>query len=109
MATSIETGEGPEPESESESEPEPRPELVQTTDHFYHVRIRPKEAFEELRTPPEDAELARAVVGDGCDVREGRLDAETWLVESVLVPRYAAEDGTEAEALAGDLVGQIES
>lgn len=103
MATGIEVGEGPRPE------PEARPELVQTTEHFYHVRARPKAAFAELRTPPEDAELAREVIGAGCDVREGRVDTETWLVESVLVPRYAAADGTEAESLVDDLVERIES
>jgi hypothetical protein len=103
MATSAGTGEGPRPE------PEPRSELVQTTDHFYHVRVRSKETFAELRTPPEDAEVAREVIGEGCDVREGRFDAETWLVESVLVPRHAAEDGAEAEALTDALVDRIES
>lgn len=103
MGTSIDVREGPR------SEPEPRPELVQTTDHFYHVRVRPKEVFAELRTPPEDAELARAVVGEGCDVREGRLDSGTWVVESVLIPHYAAEDGAKAEALTSELVGHIES
>ena len=103
MATSVGADEGPRPE------PEPRPELVQTTDHFYHVRVRPKESFAQLRTSPGDAEVARGVIGDGCDVRKGRLDAETWLVESVLVPLYAAEDGTEAESLTDDLVDRIES
>lgn len=103
MGTSIEVSEGPRPE------PEPRPELVQTTDHYYHVRVRPKEAFTELRTPPEDTEPARAVIGEGCDVREGRLEPDTWLVESVLVPLNAAADGAEAEALTGDLVDRIES
>lgn len=103
MGTSIEAG------GRARAEPEPRPELVQTTDHFYHVRVRPREAFAGLRTPPEDTAPARAVVGAGCDVREGRLDDETWLVESVLVPRYAAEDGAEAEALTDELVERLES
>ena len=101
----MEEREGPQPE------PEPRPELVQTTDHFYHVRVRPKGAFAELRTPPEVEEVARSVVGAGADVRVGELGPETgrWVVESVLVPLPAAEDGPEAEALASALVRRVES
>lgn len=87
----------------------PAPELVQTTRDFYHVRVRPKEAFADLRTTQAAADQATAVVGPGTDVREGRLDSETWCVESVLVPLDAVADGTEAETLVKQLVDQLES
>lgn len=87
----------------------PDPELVQTTEHFYHVRVRPKEMFEELRTTQDAADQATEVVGAGTDVREGRLDSGTWAIESVLIPIDIAEDETEAETLTRQLVGQLES
>lgn len=87
----------------------PQPELAQTTEYYHHVRVRPKEAFEELRTTQGAADQATAVIGAGTDVREGRLGAETWAVESVLVPLDITEDGTEAEMLTQRLVDELES
>lgn len=49
-----------------------------------------------------------AVIGAGTDVREGRLDAETWAVESVLVPLAAVEDELEVETLVEQLVAAFE-
>ena len=57
--------------------PKPRVELVQTTDYFYHVRIRPREAFTQFRTPIEAARTAWELTGHGCDVREGELQPGT--------------------------------
>lgn len=88
--------------------PPPRPELVQTTDHYYHVGVRPKEAFTELRTTQDAADRATSVVGPGADVREGRVDSDAWVVESVLVPLEDAENGPAAEALVERLVDRLE-
>lgn len=87
----------------------PAPELVQTTRDFYHVRVRPKEAFSEFRTTQEAADQATATVGPGTDVREGQLDPKTWGVESVLIPLDIAADDTEAKILVKQLVDQLES
>jgi hypothetical protein len=95
-------------ESAEAMRPEPRVEHVQTTDYFYHVRIRPQEAFEELRTPIEAAETAWELIGEGCDVREGRLPSGTWLLESVLIPRERVDDEAHAEALTRQLVAVLE-
>ena len=87
----------------------PEPNLVQTTPDFYHVRVRPKEAFTELRTTQEAADHATAVVGSGTDVREGRLGSGRWVVESVLIPLDVATNDAEAELLAEGLVDRLES
>lgn len=86
----------------------PTPEHVQTTDDFYHVRVRPKSAFAGLRTDPESASAAAAVVGPGCDVREGRTGTDRWVTQSVLLPRRAATDGAEAEELTREVVERLE-
>lgn len=89
--------------------PEPRIELVQTTDYYYHVRVRSQEAFTELRTPIEAARTAWETIGEGCDVREGRLPSGAWLVECVLIPLPLASDGAHAEALTRQLVAELEA
>lgn len=95
-------------EGAGRTEPEPRVEHVQTTEYYYHVRVRPVEAFTELRTPVEAAETAWETIGEGCDVREGRLPSGEWRVESVLVPLRSAEDEGEAEELTRRLVARLE-
>ena len=87
----------------------PRVEHVQTTDYYYHVRVRPREAFVALRTPIEAAEAAWEVIGEGCDVREGQLPSGAWCVESVLIPLALADDGAHAEALTRQLVADLEA
>ena len=82
---------------------------MQTTDNYYHVRVRPKGAFEELRTTQASADQATALIGAGADVREGRLDSGAWVVESVLVPLDAAGDDSEAEALVEGFVAHLEA
>ena len=88
--------------------PDPSPACGQKTDHYYLVSIRPREAFIEFRTP-----LAgdRSIEMDhpGYDVREGRIDSGTWLVQCVLVPLEAAEDAEHAEQLAAEVVRQLET
>jgi len=95
-------------EGTEETGPEPCVELVQTTDHHYHLRIRPTEAFTGFRTPLEAARTAWGTVGEGCDVREGRLPSGAWLVECVLIPLSLADDGTHAEALTRQLLAELE-
>ena len=85
----------------------PRVELVQTTEYYYHVRVRPREAFTELRTPLDAAKTAWEMIGPGCDVREGKLPSGTWLVECVLIPLALASDGAHAEALTRQLVATL--
>lgn len=89
--------------------PDPCVELVQTTDYYYHVRVRPSEVFTEFRTPVEAAETAWEILGHGCDVREGKLPSGAWLVECVLIPLPLASDGTHAEALTRQLVAELEA
>ena len=89
--------------------PEPRVEHVQTTDYYYHVRVRPREAFVALRTPIEAAEAAWEVIGEGCDVREGQLPSGAWCVESVLIPLALADDRVRAEELTRKLVTRLKS
>lgn len=89
--------------------PAPRPGLIQRTDYYYHVGVRPTETFTALRTTQASADQATVVVCPGADVREGRLGSGAWVVESVLVPLDAARDGREAEALVRRLVDRIES
>lgn len=89
--------------------PDPCVELVQTTDYYYHVRVRPSEVFTEFRTPVETAETAWEILGHGCDVREGKLPSGAWLVECVLIPLALASDGTHAEALTRQLVAELEA
>jgi hypothetical protein len=96
-----------EPERKTESAP--RPEVIQTNDQFYHVRIRPKEEFTEFRTPLAAEETPEDFVAEGCDVREGRLGPDTWVVQSVLIPLEAADGREEAETLAGRAVDRLES
>lgn len=89
--------------------PEPCVEHVQTTDHYYHVRVRPSEAFTEFRTPIVAAKTAWELLGNGCDVREGHLSSGVWLTESVLIPLSLASDEAQAEALTRQLVAVLES
>jgi hypothetical protein len=76
---------------------------------YHHIAIRPREEFTEFRTPLSSEDTPRSLVAEGCDVREGRLGPDTWVVESVLVPRDAVEDRSEAEALAERVVRELEA
>lgn len=98
-----------ESESERKTESTPQPEVIQTNDQFYHVRVRPKEEFTEFRTPLAAEETPKSIVAEGCDVREGRLGPDTWVVQSVLIPLEAADSRAEAETLAGRAVDRLES
>jgi hypothetical protein len=78
--------------------------------HRYHyITIRPREEFTEFRTPLSAEDTPRSLVTEGCDVREGRLGPGTWVVQSVLIPRDAVGDRSEAEALAERIVDEREA
>lgn len=82
--------------------------LIQTNGRFHHVQVRPEDAFTEFRTPlAGDATLT--MLEPGCDVREGQVGPDEWVVESVLVPVDAFEDGEAAVTRARQVVDDLES
>lgn len=87
----------------------PRPQVVQENEQFYHVRVRHEEEFTEFRTPIGTDDMPTSPVVEGCDVREGRLGPDTWVVQSVLLPVDAADNRAEAEALVERIVDRLES
>jgi hypothetical protein len=90
------------------TEPEAEPLLAQTNDRFYQVQVRPTDAFTEFQTPLA-ADATGASRQRGCDVREGRVGPGGWLVESVLVPVDAVDDGDAATDRTRRIVDDIES
>ena len=88
--------------------PAPKPVLIQTNDRFYHVQVRPEDAFTEFRTPlARDTTLP--VLEPGCDVRAGRVGPDEWAVESVLIPVDTVDDGEPATIRARQIVDDLES
>jgi hypothetical protein len=81
-------------------EPEATPEAVRATPEYYYVRVRPRDAFVEFRTPLSSPETPTTLVVPGCDVREGRLPTGEWLVESLYLPAEAVADEADVELLA---------
>jgi hypothetical protein len=82
--------------------------LAQTNDQFHHVQVRPSDAFTEFRTPLA-GDTTLTMRRDGCDIREGRVGPDEWVVESVLVPVDAVEDGDAAIDQARWIVDDLES
>jgi hypothetical protein len=89
--------------------PRQSPKSVERGQHHYYVEIRPESEFDELRTPLAAETTPRSLVGEGCDVREGRVGPDTWLVQSVLVPLDAADSAAAATVLAQRVVTERES
>jgi len=87
----------------------PRPKVVQENEQFYHVRIRHEDEFTEFRTPIGTEAAPTSPIVEGCDVREGRLGPDTWVVQCVLLPVDAANGRAEAEMLAERVVDRLES
>lgn len=88
--------------------PAPKPELSQTNDQFHHVQVRPADAFTEFRTPLAGDETL-SVTETGCDIREGRVGPDEWVVESVLVPVDAVENGDSVTHRVQQVVDDVES
>jgi hypothetical protein len=88
--------------------PAPRPVLTQTTERFHHVQVRPEELFTEFRTPLA-GDTTLSTLDSGCDVREGRIGPDEWVVESVLIPVEAVEDGKSTTRCTWQIVDHLES
>jgi hypothetical protein len=88
--------------------PAPKPVLTQTNDRFHQVQVRPEEAFTEFRTPLA-GDTTLSTLEPACDVREGRVGPDEWVVESVLIPVDAVEDGESATVRAWQIVDDLES
>jgi hypothetical protein len=70
--------------------------------------VRPEDAFAKFRTPLA-GDTTLSMSRDGDDVREGRVGPDEWVVESVLIPVDAVEDGESAVHRARQIVDDIES
>lgn len=107
--TNSNTDASADPEPEPEPDTAPRPEVVQESQHFYHVRVRPEDEFTEFRTPLAEEDDSTELPVEGEDVREGRTDTGDWRVQSVLVPLDAVADAAEAERVAAETVDSREA
>lgn len=87
--------------------PVPDVSSIETGEEYYHAEFRDPDGFSTIRTPDWAADAADSVL-EGSKVRTGKVeDGDEWLVESVLVPIDAVDEGDAASA-AAEIAAEIE-